>query len=190
MCSPPERPAAPRAITAPRPPNPLQPPAERLLHYSARPLPRLVNRRQEISVKPRGLWISVEGEQDWLQWCRDEDFNLASLAIVTEIRLTDTARIIRLTSPNDIDAFTRERSAQPGDLVRNDAGERIALPESLTRGGIFMDWPRVAAEYDGIIIAPYIWRRRLSRHCSWYYGWDCASGCVWRASAITLITGK
>lgn len=35
--------------------------------------------------------------------------------------------------------------------------------------------------------APYQWRRRNERGFSWYYGWDCASGCIWRASAIREI---
>lgn len=37
-------------------------------------------------------------------------------------------------------------------------------------------------EYAGIIITPYQWARRLE--LSWYYNWDCASGCIWDVSAI------
>ena len=48
---------------------------------------------------------------------------------------------------------------------------------------MFIDWPKVAERYDGIIIAPYQWSRRLDGPM-WYYGWDCASGCVWRARAV------
>lgn len=25
---------------------------------------------------------------------------------------------------------------------------------------------------------------RLDNRCTWYYGWDCASGCIWDKDAI------
>lgn len=60
-----------------------------------------------------------------------------------------------------------------------------------------IDWTVIAEEYDGIEIAPYQWSRRSDTHTSWYYGWDCASGCLWtpRRSTLTLVgqldaTGK
>jgi hypothetical protein len=40
-----------------------------------------------------------------------------------------------------------------------------------------IDWGRVAEQYHGIVIAPYQWSLRLD--LMWYYGWDCASGCIW-----------
>ncbi len=50
-----------------------------------------------------------------------------------------------------------------------------------------VDWTRIASEYQGIIIAPYVWECRLNDSCNWYYGWDCASGCIWDAAAVALI---
>ena len=124
-------------------------------------------------MKPRGLWLSVEGDDDWPHWCQDEGFNIGSLAVATEIALSPDAKICHLTTAADIDAFTeRWVTTPPG------------MPDSFLSRGMFIDWPEVAREHDGIIIAPYIWARRLSRHCSWYYGWDCASGCIWQMSAI------
>ena len=29
--------------------------------------------------------------------------------------------------------------------------------------------------------------RRLDMETRWYYGWDCASGCVWDASAVQSV---
>ena len=43
-------------------------------------------------------------------------------------------------------------------------------------------WEKVAAKYDGLIITPYIWQRRME--LNWYYTWDCASGCIWNVRAI------
>ena len=49
-----------------------------------------------------------------------------------------------------------------------------------------IQWAEVASLYDGIEIAPYQFERRLGYHSEigkavsdWYYGWDCASGCIW-----------
>lgn len=42
----------------------------------------------------------------------------------------------------------------------------------------------IGARYDGIVITPYVWSMRLDRSAFWYYGWDCASGCIWNASAV------
>lgn len=49
-----------------------------------------------------------------------------------------------------------------------------------------IDWKAVAKEYDGIEIDPYQYERRFSEGFLWYYGWDCASGCVWRPRGLTF----
>ena len=43
-----------------------------------------------------------------------------------------------------------------------------------------IDWVKVRKLYDGVEIAPYQYKRRLHPNFSWYYGWDCASGVIWR----------
>ena len=49
----------------------------------------------------------------------------------------------------------------------------------------YINWRKVAKAFDGIIIPEYIYSRRLDGNASdWYYGWDCASGCIWDARAI------
>ena len=40
------------------------------------------------------------------------------------------------------------------------------------------------SDYQGIIIAPYLWTRRHHESTGWYYSWDCASGVIWDARAI------
>jgi hypothetical protein len=54
------------------------------------------------------------------------------------------------------------------------------------RGRSAPEWDALFEEYDGIEIAPYQWHFRLAPDFFWYYGWDCASGCVWRASKLQL----
>lgn len=48
-----------------------------------------------------------------------------------------------------------------------------------------IDWVRVANDYGGIEIAPYIYEAR--RTIEWYYTWDIASGCIWDDGVIRNI---
>lgn len=137
----------------------------RLIHYSAKPLLAVesVTQTDDSSFKPNGLWLSVEGEDDWLHWCQSERWGLSNLVTATEIKLAPGANILRLRTAEDIDRLTVEYASAFIYHLR---------------------WDKIAAKYQGIIIAPYIWRRRLTPHTSWYYGWDCASGCIWDAHAV------
>ena len=128
---------------------------------------------QHAFAKPRGLWVSVKGENDWPSWCRAEEFRLDDLAFAQEIRLALGAQIIRLKNAADIDFFT----AQYGRQTRF----------TTFLGELAIDWSAVARDYQGIIIAPYVWERRLHRSTSWYYGWDCAAACIWDAAAVAEI---
>lgn len=146
---------------------------ERLFHYSAMPLSGpLANSTDALPLgaKPRGLWLSVEDA--WKEWCEDAGFGIERLACVAEITLRPDAKILRLSSADDIDTITARHPARlyPGDTTNH-----------------MLDWPAIGAEYDGIIIAPYQWSRRLSFETSWYYGWDCASGCIWYPRAVAAV---
>src|SRR3989304_8292704 len=137
----------------------------RLLHYSGRPVGTIHSVEQADSgicgrgFKPRGLWVSVEGEDDWKSWCKSEQFALESLMCVHEITLAADAKILRLSTPDDIDRLTRKFP--------------VFSPGMSTAYGI--RWAEIARDHQGIIIAPYVWERRLDHVASWYYAWDCAS---------------
>ncbi len=136
----------------------------RLIHYSAVPLTAVHSAEQTsgFSSKPQGLWVSVEGPDDWKAWCEAESFSPERLAYEHDIELAEGANILRISTAREIDDFT-----------------------SLYRLGAYSaDWTAVAQCYDGILIAPYIWERRMSSHCDWYHLWDCASGCIWNAHAV------
>lgn len=145
----------------------------RLLHYAEKPTTLdMRNYEQAASrywMKPRGLWVSVEGEDDWPTWCRSEQFRLAALDNVHEVVLKPDAHVLTISSKDELIAFTNEYSAPSPNLWGNDRTETI-------------DWWTVATRYGGIIIAPYQWSCRFS--LSWYYGWDVASGCIWDIDAI------
>lgn len=119
--------------------------------------------------KPTGLWVSVAGSDDWESWCRSEDYGVEHLAAPHVVTLADSAKILRIESAAALLQFDSE----------------YGLP---SRHGTYsyrfdVDWPRLYGEYDGIIIAPYQWSQRYEGP-QWYYGWDCASGCIWNLNAI------
>ena len=140
----------------------------RLLHYTPAPLEHIRSVEQSgdryRDDKPEGLWISVEGEDDWLDWCEQAEYDNPAAQICYEIVLADDSRVLHLATSGDLRIFT-ELYKSRGSF-----------------GGI--DWQRVAEQHDGIIIAPYQWSCRLDHETRWYYGWDCASGCLWSRDAV------
>lgn len=114
--------------------------------------------------KPKGCWITDDSNDCWQTWCLSEQFNLSNLTHKHQIIL-DESNILIIRSIPELDAFNAD----------------YLIDEM--RGAI--DWKRVAQKYDGIIITPYQWKRRMQ--FNWYYGWDCASGCIWKAKAILEI---
>lgn len=147
----------------------------RLLHYSEEPVDFDRDRVYEqdllsVSGKPDGLWVSVPGERDWPTYCREGGVYLHDLTHIHEVQLRPYPNILRLSSPLDVDLFHTVYSVP------------TALSFGRGRDSWGVDWPRVASEYAGLVIAPYIYSRRL--RYLWYYGWDCASGCIWNLEAI------
>jgi hypothetical protein len=146
-----------------------------LFHYSAAPLGELRPVTQEeqqgyVSVveKPRGLWLSVDDE--WATWCTETGFRLHDLAVRTRIVLKHPDHLLWLKTPAQIRAFQHQyEKKRPGSITYF----------------IAIDWPRVAADHAGILIAPYQWS--LRNDLMWYYGWDCASGCLWDTSIIDRV---
>ena len=143
----------------------------RLIHYSKTPLTKVRSTRhndQSVGAyKTPGLWISVEGDDDWLNWCKGENWNLDSIVHATEIVLSKEADVRTIGGASQLDAFTAEFSLK--NVLAWDRG---------------LDWPAIRSRWQGLIIAPYCWERRLSQHTHWYYGWDCASGVIWDAKAV------
>jgi hypothetical protein len=124
--------------------------------------------------KPQGLWVSAAGKDDWLSWCRGEQFCLDRLAHRTEVSLADDARVLWVRSKSAFGAF----HDQYGTEVWLSKCSRVGIP--------VIDWRLVARDYHGVVIAPYRWEARIS-DARWYYGWDCASGCIWDPAAIARL---
>lgn len=117
--------------------------------------------------KPRGFWVSVDGDDDWPSWCAVEDYDIGANRFT--VTLAPSANMLTLTTADEVIDFAHiYKSREFTDSLREFAA---------------VDWVRVAQDYQGLIIAPYQWSLRLSG-VGWYYTWDCASGCIWDAEAI------
>lgn len=155
----------------------------KLAHYSAKPITGwdsscCTNRGNTRDYfKPRGLWVSDDSaEQNWQDWCVGEDFGLDRFAYRTEVLLKDQSNILFIRTVEELDKFQDEYK---WDILANERYGKGSARYDYCR------WSDVVARYDGIIITPYLWQRRLDGPM-WYYGWDCASGCVWNGDVVEL----
>lgn len=147
----------------------------KLLHHSNLPILQLRNRRQnhQYSLKPRGLWVSVD--DSWKDWCTEnaEEF-LGELTYV--VATSEKAHILYINTKEDIETFYNHyrRRGQPWDNLH------MAAP---------IAWDELAKDYDGIIINPWSWGIGFGTiGMTWYMAWDCSSGCIWNKRAIKSIT--
>ena len=143
--------------------------------------------------KPNGLWFDVN--EEWKQWCDALQFRPDTLHYRHTVTILDTSRILFLRGAKDIDKFTRKyRCSLFGNIQLLQSSEDM---EEFTREygrDLFADikqqssnniaWGEVAEKHSGIIITPYSRARSLTY--AWYYGWHCASGCIWDTNVIRL----
>ena len=123
--------------------------------------------------KPKGLWYSIEGNGDgWSDWCKSENFEDTTQQVAHELHI-NTNDILCISTPEELDAFTKQFAYDPYKNARL----------KILR---YIDWTRVANLWPGIEITPYLWSCRLDNRYFWYYSWDCASGCIWMPSDCDL----
>ena len=149
----------------------------KLGHYSSNLIDELEAKSQEnprVMFKPRGLWFEVEGEQDWREWTNAENSGDINNQFHYRLSLAPGTKMLHIRSVGELDDFHK-------DFKSTDTPYPGADYEMI-------DWLKVADIWDGIVIAPYQWSRRLSNDpCSrWYYAWDCASGCLWNPNGSTI----
>ena len=163
-------------------------------HWAARPVRlRRMSYVQAGDTKPNGLWFDID--EEWKHWCERVRFRLETFRYRHEVKILDDSRILFLPSAEDIDAFTetygRDFSSRlriiqdPADVEAfSRAYGRDLWAEKRRQFASFILWQEVAERYSGIIVAPYC--RARSHTYLWYYGWHCASGCIWDTSIIHL----
>lgn len=150
-------------------------------HYNDKPTwePRAELYAQCIGPKPNGVWLSVDGKYDWPHWCASEGFRTELLAYRHVFEITDPSRVALLDHPAHISEMTEQWRADPP-----------GYPQILRGDSWNLDWPTITQQCGGMIIAPYHWSQRLRDNTRWYYGWDCASGCVWDLSLLRHVKSE
>jgi hypothetical protein len=131
-----------------------------------------IEKAQSGGAKPLGFWVSVEDdpEEGWKSWCVNAEYELESLAHEYEVIIEPNSNILIIDSTEKIISFSEKFRADSIEFGS----------ENCFR----IDWINVKKEYQGIIISPYRWDCRLNPLTIWYYGWDCASGCIWDLECI------
>jgi hypothetical protein len=127
--------------------------------------------------KPQGLWYSCG--PSWAEWCFAEEFFSCFGDNIFEITINESL-IKRIPNVGEFEAFSSVygyHQAYARDLIRSwqQRGQKWRYDN--------IKWHKVAENYSGIEIDPYLCERRLDGGL-WYYGWDCASGCIWDKEAI------
>jgi hypothetical protein len=121
---------------------------------------------QPIGVKPRGLWYGIG--PSWINWVRSEmpDWERDNVFVL------------------DIDESKMKIIRTYDELIKFD--EAYGVNDNRRYGRYReIDWSRVANDWGGIEIAPYIYEARYD--VFWHYGWDVASGCIWGDGVIKNI---
>lgn len=147
----------------------------RRTHVSPHREPIAVEERVQTTdpaMKPRGFWYEVNG--DWRRWCRGEMPDWVAGKHLHRVSL-GAERMLNIRRVDEIDAFVEAYHVSEFVSGQWYSGD-------IDRG---IRWDRVAERWDGIEIAPYQWQRRLDGPI-WYYGWDCASGVIWRPAGVQV----
>jgi cAMP phosphodiesterase len=127
-------------------------------------------------MKPDGLWLSVDG--DWERFLIEiGEYNGYHKTQTIKFKV-DTSKWLVLKNAQDLDRFTDE-------YVNVNTNAPYSIGQGVDQ--FYIDWFPLSQEYGGIMIAPYVWERRLTQRTIWYYPWDVASACVWDLSSVEVI---
>lgn len=79
-------------------------------HFSSYPIENLIaiDQGDKTWHKPKGLWLSVDGEDDWPAWCAAEDFCDTGAQYHYRIILCAAGNILFLKTADEIRSFHRK----------------------------------------------------------------------------------
>ena len=135
---------------------------------------------QETGDKPEGLWTSGLYKDNltnrtWANWVEnDRNFGnpLSSEFYIVKI---DESKILHISTLKQLNEFTKYYLYKHQNRFRS----RNYTP--------YIQWDKVAENYDGIDISPYRFnalRSDANYDKMWYRGWDVSSQCIWNSRAI------
>lgn len=134
------------------------------LHFSDRREIFFEDKAQVLDTKPRGLWYGFDNS--WIDWVHSNMPEWEETHFTHKFKIeVDESKILVLKA-KDMVPFTMEFSQK-----------RYGLK--------VINWPAIAKEgWCGIEIPQYHDELRLDFDFFWYYGWDCASGCIWNKDVL------
>jgi len=113
--------------------------------------------------KPSGLWYAVGTE--WIEWIESE---MPHWMGKTFYKIEISNKVLKIDTAKKFEELMKKYGE-----VRRIPGLKYSRKHNL-----YINWKKVAEDYSGIEIAPYRWHYR--HEYMWYYGWDVASGCIWK----------
>ena len=130
--------------------------------------PQIGGFSQKVGRKPEGLWYECKDGStvDWLEFCNTGLTDGASRYDSSYDVILNDYEILFITNNDDFKKFEK----------------MYGIPNPQYPDEVKIDWPKVASQYGGIEICPYLHDQRMDS--DWYYSWDVASGCIWNASGI------
>lgn len=128
--------------------------------------------------KPDGLWFCLNGDR-WPKFLAARtasgEEGRESSRYKTRIAIDRPERFAIIASSRDLANFSAEFSEISPETLARISGRFRRSP--------FIDWPRVAATFHGIVIdlEPAVY------DAGWFRSWDIPSGCIWDGSFVRLI---
>lgn len=156
-----------------------------LTSYQPGPVPVIKDwshRQNSLRPKPSGIWFAPHEHMDeddttsplrsaWWNWCYDAchtGFTYTHKYQLQDVPMCTLEEVLRGNREGKVLHLSSER-----EVLQLSFRFRGATEYSL-------NWTKLAAVAAGILITPYQWELRHNPMCRWYYGWDMASGCIWR----------
>jgi len=125
-------------------------------------------KKQKSDDKPVGFWYGFGNS--WLEWCQSEMPHWIG-GLLYEIIIPSNKNILVMKTPKELKQFTEKYYDR--DAMSNEGAKKW-----------YIDWNRVALEYEGIEINPYVYQMRFK--LGWYYSWDVGSGCIWNTKGCKV----
>ena len=124
-----------------------------------------------ISIKPKGLWISIE--DSWEHWITNKNFNLNKYTTYTVINIHKADNILFLREEDQFDKLLKE------------FGSKVTINEFNNKPSFNIYWNELITRYDGMIIDvenDWLYKFGFSMGLiptNFIEAWDCLSGVIW-----------
>ena len=146
------------------------------IHYTGEDIAALdLSRKYTQNVKnlayntPNGLWLSITGIRDWVQYCLINSYCLDNVKSEFQIFLKPDAKILILHNTAALEDFTRKY----GYYKENNAS------------GLSFRWEEIIRNYQGIALPNVL--PKLPNMDMWRKTWCYTCACLWDLQAVEKV---